>query len=346
MESLAATLSAANEATAMPTTAVLPAAGDEVSASIATLFSRYGLAYQELSTQAATFHTQFMQTLTAGAQAYATAEVAGAEPLRTFEADLLALVNAPTETLLGRPLIGNGAEGTTNSQGAGTPGGAGGILWGDGGDGGASTTAGVPGGGGLGCRRPRRHRRYVVGPLGGRRRRRRSGHPHAERGRRRERRPPDGDRLGQRRTAGAGADGQWIHRRPVPGKHGQSGVARYPRPAEPICIRAARGPNHRLLYHLHRGSELRRRGPHEADDDRRHHRGNTQWNARHPERGHPRRGGQHRKSAQFRHQPRAATAGRAESGRALQRAGGPSLRGIRAESRGALRLRVRRSGHR
>src|ERR1043165_7740426 len=44
------------------------------------------------------------------------------------------LINAPTQLLLGRPLIGNGANG---AAGTGQAGGAGGILWGNGGTGGS-----------------------------------------------------------------------------------------------------------------------------------------------------------------------------------------------------------------
>jgi len=58
-------LSAANVAAAAPTTAVAAAAGDEVSAAIASLFSRHAQEFQALSAQAAVFHSQFAQTLTA-----------------------------------------------------------------------------------------------------------------------------------------------------------------------------------------------------------------------------------------------------------------------------------------
>src|SRR6516165_12822303 len=57
-------LSAAHLAAAVPTTAVVAAAGDEVSAAIASLFS--GHAQQALSAKAAVFHTQFVQALTGG----------------------------------------------------------------------------------------------------------------------------------------------------------------------------------------------------------------------------------------------------------------------------------------
>ncbi len=134
---------AANAAAAAPTTGVLAAAGDEVSAAIASLFSGNAQQYQALSAQAAAFHSQFVQTLNAGAAAYESTEAANVTQT------LLSTVNAPTDRLLGRPLIGNGANGTTNAQGVGTPGGAGGILYGNGGNGGNSTvTSGAPGGNG------------------------------------------------------------------------------------------------------------------------------------------------------------------------------------------------------
>jgi hypothetical protein len=51
-----------------------PAAHDEVSAAIRDLFGTYGNHYQQLSAEAAAFHNQFVQALTAGAEAYADAE--------------------------------------------------------------------------------------------------------------------------------------------------------------------------------------------------------------------------------------------------------------------------------
>lgn len=52
-------------------------------------------------------------------------------------------MNAPTQTLLGRPLVGDGADGASGP--VGQPGGDGGILWGNGGNGGDSTSPGVAG---------------------------------------------------------------------------------------------------------------------------------------------------------------------------------------------------------
>jgi len=60
------------------------AAGDEVSAAVASLFSGHGQAFQALGAQAAAFHDQFVQALNAGAGAYASTEAASAGPLQTL----------------------------------------------------------------------------------------------------------------------------------------------------------------------------------------------------------------------------------------------------------------------
>ena len=122
LASLGSTISTANAAAAAPTTGMLAAAGDEVSEAIAALFSQYASGYQALGAQAAAFHAELVRTLSAGAGAYAAAEAANAGPLQTLEQDVLGAINAPTNLLLGRPLIGNGANGFTNADGVGRPG--------------------------------------------------------------------------------------------------------------------------------------------------------------------------------------------------------------------------------
>ena len=61
--------------------------------------------------------------MSVGAGAYAATEAANASPLQTLEQDVLAVINAPTETFLGRPLIG---DGTNAAVGSGKNGGDGG----------------------------------------------------------------------------------------------------------------------------------------------------------------------------------------------------------------------------
>jgi hypothetical protein len=72
----------AHAAAAAPITGVIAAAEDEVSAAIASLFSGHGEQFQALSTQAAAFHTQFVQALTSAGSSYAAAEAANASPLQ------------------------------------------------------------------------------------------------------------------------------------------------------------------------------------------------------------------------------------------------------------------------
>ncbi len=124
LASIGSAISTANAAAAAATTRVLAAGADEVSAAVAALFSGHAQTYQALSTQAAAFHQQIVQTLTSTAGAYASAEAANVEQ------QLLGAINAPTMALLGRPLIGHGADG---APGTGQAGGAGGILYGNGG---------------------------------------------------------------------------------------------------------------------------------------------------------------------------------------------------------------------
>src|SRR4051794_39488345 len=78
---IGSTLEAAHAIAAPPTTGVLAAAEDEVSAQIAALFSAHGQGFQRLSAQATAFHTQLVRTLTAGAQQYAAAEASAARTL-------------------------------------------------------------------------------------------------------------------------------------------------------------------------------------------------------------------------------------------------------------------------
>ncbi|MCN4187133.1 PE family protein [Mycobacterium tuberculosis] len=125
LTNLGSSISAANASAASATTQVLAAGADEVSARIAALFGGFGLEYQAISAQVAAYHQRFVQALSTGAGAYASAEAAAAEQI------VLGVINAPTQALLGRPLIGDGANATT----PGGAGGAGGLLFGNGGAG-------------------------------------------------------------------------------------------------------------------------------------------------------------------------------------------------------------------
>ncbi|MCV6968231.1 PE family protein [Mycobacterium bohemicum] len=74
-------LSSANAAALAPTSGVMAAGADEISATIAALFGAHAQAYQALSAQAAMFHQQFVQLMTGGASQYGLTEAANASPL-------------------------------------------------------------------------------------------------------------------------------------------------------------------------------------------------------------------------------------------------------------------------
>ncbi|HET7075393.1 MAG TPA: PE family protein [Mycobacterium sp.] len=99
---IGSTLGAANAAAAASTTGVVASAADEVSAQVAALLSQHGLGYQQLGSQIADFHEQFVQALSAGANSYAAAESSATQSLASA-------VNAPAAAMLGNPLIGSGA---------------------------------------------------------------------------------------------------------------------------------------------------------------------------------------------------------------------------------------------
>lgn len=71
---IGATMSAQNAAAAAPTTAVVPAAADEVSAQTAAQFATHAQLYQTVSTHAEAIHQLFVSTLGAAAASYATSE--------------------------------------------------------------------------------------------------------------------------------------------------------------------------------------------------------------------------------------------------------------------------------
>ncbi|WP_373180892.1 PE family protein, partial [Mycobacterium marinum] len=104
---------AANTAAAAATTELLAAGGDEVSAAIAELFGMYGRDYQRIAVEAAGFHARVAALLGAGADSYGWAESSGVLSLQGLQRDVWGMVNAPTQMLLGRPLIGDGADGGT-----------------------------------------------------------------------------------------------------------------------------------------------------------------------------------------------------------------------------------------
>jgi PE family len=100
LAAIGSTVSAAHMTAAAPTVAVIPAAADEVSAGIAHVFSVHAQDYQGLAGQAAAFHEQFVQHLTASARSYASAEAANAAVLQPSNANAGSFVGAIVGTFL------------------------------------------------------------------------------------------------------------------------------------------------------------------------------------------------------------------------------------------------------
>ncbi len=71
-------MNAQNVAAAAPTTGVVPAAADEVSALTAAQFAAHAQLYQAVSAQAAAIHEMFVNTLGTSAASYAATEAANA----------------------------------------------------------------------------------------------------------------------------------------------------------------------------------------------------------------------------------------------------------------------------
>jgi len=111
LANIGSTISSANTAAMSPTSGVLAAGADEVSATVAALFDAHAQAYQALSAQAAYFHEQFVQLLNVGATHYALAEAANASPLQTVEQGVLSGADAPSsQTLTAQSVVGSAAS--------------------------------------------------------------------------------------------------------------------------------------------------------------------------------------------------------------------------------------------
>jgi hypothetical protein len=78
LQTIGSAMAANNSAADGPTTGVVPAAADEVSALTATQFAMHAVMYQTISAEAAAVHQQFVATLSASAASYAVTEAANA----------------------------------------------------------------------------------------------------------------------------------------------------------------------------------------------------------------------------------------------------------------------------
>ncbi|MEZ0367421.1 PE family protein [Mycobacterium sp. pUA109] len=78
LQGIGSSLAAQNAAAATPTTGVIPAAADEVSALTAAQFAAHASLYQAVSAQATAIHEMFVNTLGVSAGSYAATEAANA----------------------------------------------------------------------------------------------------------------------------------------------------------------------------------------------------------------------------------------------------------------------------
>lgn len=97
---IGAAMAAQNAAAAAPTTAIAPAALDEVSALQAALFTAYGTFYQQVSAEAQAMHDMFVNTLGISAGTYGVTESlnssAAASPLSGITGEASAIIQATT----------------------------------------------------------------------------------------------------------------------------------------------------------------------------------------------------------------------------------------------------------
>jgi len=78
LQAIGSSVSAVNAAASRPTTGVIPAAADQVSALTAAQFATHAQMYQAISAQAAAIHEQFVHMLSTSAASYGATEAANA----------------------------------------------------------------------------------------------------------------------------------------------------------------------------------------------------------------------------------------------------------------------------
>ncbi|OBF57144.1 PE family protein [Mycobacterium sp. 852002-50816_SCH5313054-b] len=105
LEGIGNSLTAQNAGAAAPTTAVAPAAADQVSALQSAIFSTYGTLYQQIAAEAQAMQQQFVTTLGLSSGTYAqteSANVAAATPGDLIN-QISTLLGGPSGSLLGQP---------------------------------------------------------------------------------------------------------------------------------------------------------------------------------------------------------------------------------------------------
>jgi PE family len=120
---LGSSIGQATTVAAAPTTGIAAAGADEVSSMIAALFGSHGSEFQAIAARAATFHEQFVNMLSSGANSYLTTEVANAGQT------LANAVSAPAQSLFsGGGSLGAAAQQVSSAVTALEHGGAASLL--------------------------------------------------------------------------------------------------------------------------------------------------------------------------------------------------------------------------
>ena len=109
LQGIGSTIAAQNAAVAAPTTGVVPAAADEVSALQAAQFASYGNLYQQVSAQAAAVHEMFVHTLAASADSYGATEAANTAAAGSSGSGLLGFLTGNGSFGLVPSALSNGA---------------------------------------------------------------------------------------------------------------------------------------------------------------------------------------------------------------------------------------------
>jgi hypothetical protein len=124
LQTLGSAMAAESAAVASPTTGVIPAAADEVSALQAAIFDAYGGLYQSVNAQATTIHELFVHTLGASAGSYAATESANsgatASPLPGGISGLFGAATSAQSTSIPGANIANLANVGTGNWGSAT----------------------------------------------------------------------------------------------------------------------------------------------------------------------------------------------------------------------------------
>jgi hypothetical protein len=105
LAAIGSNVNAAHMVAAARTTSVMPAAADEVSAAIASVFANHAQAFQGLAGKAAAFNDQFVGTLKSGGAAYAQTEATSAAGLVSLLSSLLPLLPPAIRTDLQPALL-------------------------------------------------------------------------------------------------------------------------------------------------------------------------------------------------------------------------------------------------